>query len=260
MPACQGRPEFEVGARRCCVADARRSSINSERRPISSRNTVQASGEPSKGCGDHGRVAISPSVVTPPPSDSFKPAAVSAALWATCSASCSRSESPTLRRCATTSRIQSGSAIPGRPRGCSRPLNSRCVWALTRPGKIAALPRSIASAPAVREADSRLRRRCGRLRSQPRRRRPEDHLRERRSVRTRRATGSGVVFVTRRAFHGNTRVRRENDSRPLGSNPGHGQNSHTPICPSHSSTSTRRRSGRAVVRAARAVRNRPPMY
>ena len=46
------------------------------------------------------------------------------------------------RRRATTCRIQSGSGIPGRPIGAVRSLNSKCVWAFTRPGRIATLPKS----------------------------------------------------------------------------------------------------------------------
>jgi len=104
---------------------------------ISSRNTVVSSPASSNGSDDQPGWAISPNVVVPARKLSCNPRRI------VCGDVCWP-----CRKWSMTSRIQSTKGMPGVPIGSGRSLNSRWVWALTRPGRMATLPRSSTGMPA----------------------------------------------------------------------------------------------------------------
>ena len=104
---------------------------------INSMKTVRRGISGQSGPGFQSGCAISPSVVVPQARLSCNPS------------STARTRSGVARRrAAITARIQSTKPMPAVPSGLVKSLNSRCVCALTKPGRMAALPRSTTSARA----------------------------------------------------------------------------------------------------------------
>ena len=118
-------------------SDDRAACIATDESPSVSRNT-RTSGPPAAATGC-AAVAISPIAVTPAADDCVSPLAIAAASLP--ASSVPEPEAARDRRIATTRSIHAGRP-PAAGSGRSRSENSRCVCALTRPGRMIASPRS----------------------------------------------------------------------------------------------------------------------
>ena len=116
-------------------SDDRAACIATDDSPSVSRNTRTRS--PPAAAAGCDAVAISPIAVTPAAADSSRPLATAARSLAASSVP----EAARDRRIATTRSIHAGRPPPAGS-GRSRSENSRCVCALTRPGRMIASPRS----------------------------------------------------------------------------------------------------------------------